>query len=419
MKGKSVLASLTVLLLVFFCLTSAFGGGQKGVDAVKKDVYNIGFISSLTGSYSVEALDQQRGALFAVEQINAAGGLLGRQLVMYSRDDEARAETGIRKADELKSKYNIIFACGGVSGLVSGAMGPWAARNQIPWGDAAAMFTATGARDFVSSGYFYTTGVSLFSNVNILGDIAFNKLGCKKVYLLGVDYAFGWGIAETVEAVVPRYGAAVVAKDFLPLGTTEFGPIMAKIKASGADSVFLANFGGDQIAALKAIQAFGLKENVKIFSTIATASIAKGAGPQAAEGVYFVLPYYKDSPIAEWKTFREAFLSRFDIEPGSYGTFAYNAVKMFARAMEGAGTTDFAKAGPWLMKNADFVGPAGKMRMMDVARTMMQDQTVVQGKAPKDITGEEDVFSVLYTIGYSDDESYQDIPPSIKKKMGY
>ncbi len=401
-----------ILVICFIPALSAFGQPATGKP------YKIGLITSLTGVYSVDSNQQKMASQFAVDEVNAAGGVLGRPLELLVRDDELKAEMAIRRADELSTKEKIVGAFGGIVGGVTLVMGPWAKRNKIPWFAAASMVESTGAKPFVDHPYFWFGGTSFFANGNILTDFAIKEMKVKKIYLLGADYMLGWNLKEIYSSAIPRLGGDIVGQDFHPLGTTEFGTFLAKVSAAKPDALFMTNFGADQIAALKAISAFGLKEKMKIFVTVSSLSVIKGAGAKVSEGVYFVKPYYWQSDKPEMKALLGPYMAKYKEPPTSYGLHAYMCVKSIVRAMNGAKTVDFAKAGPWILKNPELTGPAGKYRYV-YNHAMMMDQFLVKGKAPGDIKGEYDLVDVIKVLGYTDDQRYMAIPPDLLKKMGW
>ncbi len=157
---------------------------------------------------------------------------------------------------------------------------------------------------------------------------------------------------------------------------------------------------------------------MKIFSTVTTLSALKGAGPKACEGVHFTKHYYWEGKKPEMQAYTKAYIDRFKEPPTSYGTQAYMCVKSMARAMNGAKTVDFSVAGPWILKNPELTGPAGKYRYL-FNHALMMDQYLVKGKAPDQIKGEYDRVEVLKVLGYTDDERYYAIPPAMKKRMGW
>jgi len=377
----------------------------------------LGLMFPLTGVYSVEAGTQREGALLAVKELNAAGGVLGRPIEPLVRDTELSAETAMRRARSLAEVDKVVGICGVLHAGIVAAMGTWSNENHVPFIGCCvcskAMFEKSGIQIYNRG----SVGNNIFLWGNVGAEFCVDEMGWEKFYLFGADYAFGWDLCEAWYYGLEAKGATLLNEKgtFAPLGTAEFGPYIAKIKEANPDTVIVANFGADCVNFLKACKAYDLKANVMIASL--TMSQARGAGPEATEGVYTMFPLYWEADMPAVKAFNEAYMDEYGWPPDVYSFYAYCAVKEMCRGIEGAGTTDAKASGEYLDANPDFEGPTGPQRWMPW-RTLMRNVFISVGKPPAQVTGF-DFFNVLEIKGYTEDESYMKIPPDIAAEIGW
>jgi branched-chain amino acid transport system substrate-binding protein len=366
----------------------------------------LGIMEPLTGVYSSLAKTKVEGAMLAVEEINAAGGVLGgRKIEVIVRDDELKAEVAIRRAMELKAEKKIDLLAGTNHAGMQLAISNWAVKNNIGFFITSAATKSIMDKKFVNP-LTWIGGVDLVEVVTVAADFAVKDKKWKKFYFLGADYTFGWELGEDWEILMKELGGQMVGKAFAPLGTTDFGPYISRIVAAKPDCVVFGNTGADAINALTAAFHHGLKEKMNLLFLHMTTRIQKGAGAEACEGVYFVHGTgYWDVDRPAMKALSKRWVARYGYPPDMFDFGAYTAIKEMFRAVEGAKTLDFNIAGPWLDAHPNFEGTIGPQRWMPYHVTM-KDIPICKGKPPKRIKGEWDMNEVDSIKGYTDNEYF-------------
>ena len=408
MKKKMLLIPLALLLAISLVDI----GRPASAEPIK-----LGLLFPLTGLYSMDAANQREGALLAIKEVNEAGGVLGRRVKAIVRDTELKAEIAMRRAKTLV-EVNKVDALGGVLHAgIAGVMSDWASKrkilNMIMCVSTKAMFKKKELTVFKRG----STGNSMYLWASVGSEFGMKDMGWKNYYLFGADYAFGWDLDEAWRLALKKRGANIVASGvFAPLGTTEFAPYIAKIKAAKPDVVIVSNFGGDCINFLKAAKAYGLKAKIMVASLTLTQAL--GAGPAAVEGVYTLMPLYWESDIPSVRKFSRIYQDEWGRVPDIYSMYGYLAAKELLRAFKGAGTTDAKKAGEYLEANPNLMSPTGPQRWMPY-HLLMRNLFIAVGKAPAEVKEVYDMFKVIDVRGFTEDERYAQLPTEIARELGW
>lgn len=186
----------------------------------------------------------------------------------------------------------------------------------------------------------------------------------KKVYFLMADYAFGKDTYASMSKAVAEAGGTEAGLTYFPLGTTDFTPFIAKVRAAKADVVVCGSFGNDSINLLKQVQRFGLTKESKFFFPVVDLQIDLATGFEALAGSYGGANFYWEladqNPTA--KKFVDAYTKRWNAPPSGYAGYAYSAANLvkagaekakslepaaFAKALEGM-EYDFYKGKQWV-----------------------------------------------------------------------
>ncbi|MBV7482282.1 ABC transporter substrate-binding protein [Bordetella sp. BOR01] len=331
----------------FACTAFALACVGLGAGAQAAEPIKIGLITALSGQSALAGEAITRGMQVAIDEINAQGGLLGgRQLELVRRDDEASPAKGVVAARELIYKEKVAVIFGGLDTPVSLAvvplvnqakmpfMGPWAAGTPI---------TKNGSRPN------YVFRVSAVDEIVDAGmvDYAQKAFGTSKFGLIMVNNP--WGESNQKGLV-----AALAAKGMKPVGSEKFDgnevdvvPQLGRLKAAGADTLFMVGNVGPSAQVVKSLDRMGWKVPVVSHWGPAGGRFTELAGPNA-KNVHFVQTYSffgKQSPTGEKVI--DALKARYsnvkgpaDITPAVGVANAYDAMHLTALAIQKAGSTD-------------------------------------------------------------------------------
>ena len=227
---------------------------------------------------------------------------------------------------------------------------------------------------------------------------AVTQSGRDSWFFITADYAFGHALESQANAVVAESGGTVLGAVKHPMGTLDYSSYILAAQASGAKAIGIANAGGDLVNAIKASQEFGVAEGGQTIVGFLLDFIDINAlGPDAAQGISFVVPFYWDlneETRAFTKRFMEAGAPR---PPSHFQAGAYAAMLHYLKAVEAAGTDD----GPTV---------AGKMREMPMNDMyhagsqiredgrVLNDLYLMEVKKPSDIKYEYDYLRVVATL---------------------
>jgi urea transport system substrate-binding protein len=325
--------------------------------ALAADPIKIGVPVGLSGANSVVAPSVVQSAQLAVDEINAKGGVLGRQLALEVADDASGAAGAQKAFDSLvfQKKVDVLIS-----------METSAARN------AALPIVARGKVPYIYTSFYEGKSCSPFMYVNAwvpeqqvppIVD-SFNKeKHAKKFFLIGSDYAFGRGMLAFTKAYIEKTGGKVVGEEYLPMDGSDWTPIISKLKSAAPDALITSTAGGaPNVTLTKQLRAAGIA--LPYGNLAVDEGTAKGMGTDA-EGIYLSASYVTGIDSAANKALLAAMQKKFGAElktPNDLSVPEYEAVYAYKAAAEKAGSTEQAKVLKALGE-ISVEGPRGKIAM--------------------------------------------------------
>jgi len=327
------------------------------VPALAADPIKIGVPVGLSGANSVVAPSVVQSAQLAVEEINAKGGVLGRQLALEVADDASGAAGAQKAFDSLvfQKKVDVLIS-----------METSAARN------AALPIVARGKVPYIYTSFYEGKSCSPFMYVNAwvpeqqvppIVDYFNKEKGAKKFFLIGSDYAFGRGMLAFTKAYIEKTGGKVVGEEYLPMDGSDWTSIISKLKSAASDALITSTAGGaPNVTLTKQLRAAGVA--LPYGNLAVDEGTAKGMGTDA-EGIYLSASYVTGIDSAANKSFLAAMQKKFGAElktPNDLSVPEYEAVYAYKAAAEKAGSTEQAKVLKALGE-VSVEGPRGKIDM--------------------------------------------------------
>ncbi len=393
----------------------------SGATAKDPDVYKLGFLSSLSGSFAGVAETQRKAVLLAADEINKKGGLnmpWGKVKVeVLVKDDELKLDVGVRRFRELVGE--------GINGLTGSIYNPMAAAineevkiTKIPY-----LPCCVPALDSFKKGNpaigTYSVAFTPWSIGYLTGASSIKIIGKKKIFYLSRSDSWGATTHEGLKAACEEMGGEIVGFAEVAKGTTDYTAVINKAKASGAEVFVTCMFGGDAIACLNQAQQLGLYEKCTVFNTWITNVVAAGIPPQALNGLYALEYWYynmtgfEDPELVEKaKVYTEAYTKMWNEPPDPFSVIASVACDVLFQAVEKAGSFDTDKVAKALAES-EFDTVKGKVHFREDHELVSKYLAfLVKGKSPEERKGKFDVFTVN---GYFGGEKAL---PSLKS-MGY
>ncbi|MDR2326180.1 MAG: substrate-binding protein [Acidovorax sp.] len=321
------------------------------------DSIRIGVAVGLSGANSVVAPAVVQSSQLAVEEINAAGGILGRKVELEIVDDASGA-VGAQKA------YDTLIFQKKVNAIIS--METSAARN------AALPVINKGRVPFIYSSFYegrscnswmYVNGWVPEQQVAPMVDYFSKAHNAKTFYLVGNDYAFGRGMLDFTKKYIEQKGGKVVGEDYLPIDGSDWTSVVSKIRSTKPDALISATAGGaPNVSLAKQIKGAGLS------LPYGNLSIDEGTAKtmsDVAGGMFLSASYLTSIATPENKKFLEAMKKKFggDLKtPNELSEPQYEAFYLYKAAVEKAGSVDSAKVVKALGE-VSFNGPRGVVQM--------------------------------------------------------
>ena len=325
-------ACITAIAVVCALILMASAG-------IAADVIKLGVAGAHSGDLASYGIPSVKAAELVVKDINAKGGVLGREVVLLVEDDVCKPEVATNTATKLLSQGVDVVMGHICSGATKAALAIYKAENIICMSPSATNPPLTQSGDYPN---FYRTIASDDAQARLEVDYAINVLKAKKIAVLHDKGDYGKGLAEVAKAFIEKDSRAEVALyEGVTPGAVDYSAVVQKIKRSKADAVI---FGGYHPEASKIVMQMRKKRMDTAFISddgVKDDTFIKVAGAYA-EGVYATGP--KDTsknPLAIAAT--EAHRKAYGSDPGAFFLNAYAATQALLNAIEKAGSTDYEK----------------------------------------------------------------------------
>ncbi|SIT53626.1 Extracellular ligand-binding receptor [Mesorhizobium prunaredense] len=345
----------TVILAI---ASAALAGVAAATTAFAEDgPIKIGIPVGLSGANSVVAPSVVQSAELAVAEINAAGGVLGRQLALEIADDASGAAGAQKAFDALVFQKEVNAVITMETSAARNAGLPIISKGDIPY-----IYTSFYEGKSCNANLFVNAWVPE-QQVPPIVDNFIKSQGAKKFFLIGSDYAFGRGMLEFAKAYIEKSGASIVGEEYLPMEGSDWTAIISNLKSSGADAVITSTAGGaPNVTLTKQLRGAGV---IIPYGNLAVdEGTAKSMGADAA-GIFISASYVTSIDSAANKSFLAAMQKKFGAElrtPNDLSVPEYEGIYLYKAAVEKAGSTDTAAVLAALAE-VSFVGPRGTVSM--------------------------------------------------------
>jgi urea transport system substrate-binding protein len=328
----------------------------------------LGLLYSLTGGLALGEVPMYNASMLAIDEINAAGGIDGKQIEPFVEDYASDIQTAVEKANKLVNEDGTVATVGTYTSASRQAVLP-------TYQDAGSLLLYPVITEGLEcSPNIIYTGASPNQSVEQAVPWMVENLG-PKVFLIGSDYTFPHTVNAIVQALVEQNGGEIVGESYVPLGESEFGALAAQIKNSGADAVFSAVVTDSVPPLYRAYADAGIsQDDIPIVAVATTESELQATDAAAAAGSYVISPYFQTLESDQNSTFVTA-ATALENQPFTSREMAgaYNAIYLFKAAVEKAGSTD-TQAIIDAFPGVSFEGPAGTITVQDNHYSTMESR---------------------------------------------
>jgi len=325
--------------------------GMVAVGCTKKEeaapTIKIGVAGPHTGDLAAYGIPTKEASEMVADKVNAAGGVLGRQIELIALDDQCKPEIATNVATKLVTDEVSVVIGHVCSGATKAALGIYKEAGIVAISPSATNPPLTYSGDYPN---FYRTIAPDDMQGKLAASFATDKLGAKKIAILHDKGDYGKGFADfSKEALEGMEGIEVVVYEGVTPGAMDYSAVIQKVQSSGADAVI---FGGYHPEASKLV---GLMKKKQLDIPFIGPDGVKGngfleiAGPNA-EGVYATGPM-DVSQFPENQQARAAYTEKYGKEPGTFFDQGYAAMQAAVNAIQVAGGTDYAAISAALKNN--------------------------------------------------------------------
>ncbi|HEU5102054.1 MAG TPA: urea ABC transporter substrate-binding protein [Roseiflexaceae bacterium] len=316
--------------------TTAAAAAPTAAAATSGEI-KVGILHSLSGTMSISEVSVKDAEIMAIEEINAAGGVLGKQIVPVIEDGASDWPTFAEKAGKLLDvdKVAIVFGCW-TSASRKAVLPVFESKKGL-------LYYPVQYEGLEASPNIFYAGAT--TNQQIIPSVEFllNEKKKTKFFLLGSDYVFPRTANKIIKAQLKASGIEVVGEEYTPLGATEYSTVISKITASGADVVYNTLNGDSNVAFFKQFKDAGLTaEQLLTLSVSVAEEEIRGIGPENMVGHLTAWNYFQTTDTPENKTFVAAYKKKYGENRVTDDPIeaAYFMVYLWAAAVTKAGSTD-------------------------------------------------------------------------------
>ncbi|MBC8140954.1 MAG: ABC transporter substrate-binding protein [Armatimonadetes bacterium] len=375
MRGAiPVLALSTVLLVGGGCKTPAgtdtttSGSGDTG------GTIKIGHYASLTGETATFGKESDEGVKLAMKEINAAGGILGKQIEVETQDDQSKAEEAKTVATKFAADDKIVAVLGEVASTRSMTAAPVFQRAGIP------MISPSSTNEKVTQEGDYIFRVCFIDNFQggVMAQFAANDLKAKKVAILREQTSdYSVGLSDVFTEEFKKLGGTITVDASFKSSDTDYRSQLAKAK--DADAIFVPAYYNTVGTIARQARELGITAPLLGCDGWDSPTLVEGAGGagKALEGSYFSNHYSKDDKAPRVQDFVKAYTAEYGKAPSGLAALGYDAMKIVALAIKTAGSADRAKIKDALAQTKDFPGVTGNITI-DPNRNASKPAVVLQ-----------------------------------------
>tara|TARA_B100001027_G_scaffold852_1_gene546 strand:+ start:166 stop:1398 length:1233 start_codon:yes stop_codon:yes gene_type:complete len=334
--------------------------------SVKADTIKLGILEDETGNFAIAVVPKIHAYELAVKEINANGGVLGKKLeiVRYDTQSDNRRFQEFARRLIKKDKVDVVF--GAFSSASRESIRGIMEKNKMLY------FYNNQYEGGVCSKTTFMTGAVPEQQFSTLVPWMMEKFG-KNVYTIAADYNFGQISAEWVRQIVKENGGTMVGEEFIPLDVSQYSQTIQKIQKAKPDVLMTLLVGAKQASFYEQQASAGLKIPMATSINVGQAYEHKRFAPPALENMYVTVNYIEEVHDViksgefhdKSKDYVKRFRALYPDEPyiNMESANAYNAIYIYAKAVEKAGTTETMKVVEALESGISQDGPSGVVTM--------------------------------------------------------
>lgn len=320
----------------------------------------LGSLLDGTGALGLEGRRMIETTEYAVELINKAGGLLGREVKLIAYDTQSNMQLYTQFAQQLALKEKVDVIQGGITSASREAIRPIFGRSKTLY------FYNTQYEGGVCDRNVFCTGTTPAQTVNHLVDYALKTWG-KKAYIIAADYNYGHITASWMTKFMKDGGGSVAGTDFFPLDVTNFSSAISRIQQAQPELVLSALVGANHSGFYRQWDAAGMKGKIPVGSSVfGLGDELTTMDTSTTNGLVTCYGWYNDLPAPASQAFVKGMQAKFGAgltDLSELDTATYDGIMLWAEAVKKAGSVERDKVVEALEAGISIDSPAGKVTM--------------------------------------------------------
>lgn len=343
MKGNKKFKKIASLFLASSLLAGVLAGCGSDNESKSKDsdTIKIGANLELSGNVSVYGSSIGDGAQFAVDEINAAGGIDGKKIELIKMDNKSENAEAVSVANKLASEGVVAMLSPATSGNTKATV-DIAAKNEIPLLGAAATAPNVTVNDngSLNKYAFRTCFIDPFQGT-VAANFASDELGAKNVAIFADNSSdYGKGLAKAFKKQIKKNGGKVVAEEAYVSGDTDFRSTLTNLKAANPDFIFIPGYYGEVGLIVKQARELGIDVPLMGADGWDSPTLVKLAGAKNLNNTYLINHYSAQDPDKKIQEFVTSFEKENGEAPNTFNALGYDTIYFLKDAIERAGSTE-------------------------------------------------------------------------------
>lgn len=336
---------------------TAGGAGAGATDSGTGDI-KVGFYGSMTGPQAAFGQSSSKGVTLAIEEVNAAGGLLGgRKIKLYSEDDGSKVEEASTVVTKLVTQDKVVAVLGEVASSNSLAAAPICQAQKVP------MISPSSTNEQVTQGKDYVFRVCFIDAFqgDVMAKFANNTLKAKNVAILkDTKSDYSAGLTASFTKAFEAMGGKVAGVVDYSQGDPDFRGQLTRIKGLGADAIFIPGYYNDVGVIAKQARELGL--NIPLLGGDGWDSDPLfSIGGTSLKNAFYATHYSTEDPSPAIQNFIKAYTARFNETPDANAALGYDAAKVLADAITRANSVEGPKLRDAIAATKGYAGVTGTM----------------------------------------------------------
>jgi branched-chain amino acid transport system substrate-binding protein len=366
---------LAALLAGVALLTGCSKSGTEDVEAEEATI-RIGEFASLTGKEAAFGQSSHKGTLLAIEELNAAGGLLGKQLELITEDNRSTPGESATIAKKLITRDKVVALLGEVASGRSLEAAPIAQASGIP------MISPSSTNPKVTETGDYIFRVCFIDPFQgrLLAEFAKRTLKARKVAIFSdVSAPYSVGLAQFFREPFVAGGGQIVAEQKYTGGDKDFSAQLTAIKSQNPDAIIVPGYYTDAGLIVRQARQLGIKVPLFGGDGWEAPELLEIAGAEALQGTYYSTHFSSESTEPLAQQFVAAYKAKYNETPDAMAALGYDSAMVLADAIRRANSTEGPKLRDALAATSNFPGATGATSL-DAKRDASKPAVIITAK---------------------------------------